>query len=234
MKPAHSPSPSGRIPQKNPPAPVKSGSLLMWLFLALALGGSGLAWWYHGQNEDLKNQLADAQASLADATKPASSTPAFAVETLPARPFPPAEELPVPDPAEARQRGAAAIGALLNNPQIQQFASNMTQALVTNAYSGLVQQLNLSPEQGAAFNDLVSQRALVGQEVLRNATAQGLDLGANADQLRQQVSQAQTQVDQNIHGLLGDGGFQQYQDYTRNVQQQMRGGGLQGAFQGGN
>jgi hypothetical protein len=228
MKPVHPASPSARVPQKNLSAPVKSGSLLTWLFLALALGGSGLAWWYYGENQELKKQLADAQASLADATKPMPPAPSFVEETMPARPFPPAAELAVPDPAEARQRGAAAIGALLNNPQIQQFASNMTQALVTNAYSGLVQQLNLSPEQSAAFNDLVSQRALVGQEVLRNATAQGLDLGSNANQLRQQVSQAQAQVDQNIHGLLGDGGFQQYQDYTRTVQQQLRGGGLQG------
>ena len=43
------------------------------------------------------------------------------------------------------------------------------------------------------------------------------------------------QVDQQIRGMLGDQGFQQYQDYTRNVQQQFRGGGLQGlqGFRGG-
>ncbi len=230
MKPVSSPlsapSSSARVPQKHPPAPVKRGSLFTWLFLALALGAGGLAWWEHGQNDDLKKQLAETQDSMAAAAKSPAPAPAFVQESMPARPLPGADELPAPNADEARQRGAAAIGALLNNPQIQQFASNMTQTIVTNAYAGLVQQLNLSPEQATAFNDLVAQRALVGQEALRTALAQGVDVAANADQLRQQVSQAQAQVDRNIHSLLGDGAFQQYQDYTRNnVPQQLRGAG---------
>ncbi|MEI6862431.1 MAG: hypothetical protein WCL04_09295 [Verrucomicrobiota bacterium] len=216
-------SSSARVLPRNQSAPVKSGSLLTWLFFAFSLVGGGLAWWEYGQNGELTKQLAEARLALEVATKPAPSVPAFVEVPMPARPDP---QPTFPSPDDARQRGVAAIGALLNNPQIQQFASNMTQTIVTNAYAGLVQQLNLSPEQGAAFNDLVSQRALLGQEALRSATAQGLDLTANADQLRQQVSQAQAQVDQNIHNLLGDGGFQQYQDYSRNVQQQFRGGGL--------
>ncbi len=201
--------------------------MLAWIFLALTVGCGGLAWWQHARIDDLEHQLADAQSALAAA----KTVPTPVVENFtppPATSLP--DEPPAPDPAAARQRGAAVLGALFSNPQVQQFAEGMTRSLVTNAYSGLVQQLNLSPEQGAAFNELLAQRALAGQDALRNATAQGVDLAANGAQLRQQVSQAQAQVDQSIHTLLGDGGFQQYQDYNRTLPQQLNAGG----FPGGN
>jgi hypothetical protein len=227
MKP---PLPSSSVPraQKKNPPPAKSSGLLLLFFLALALAGGGLAWWEHARIASLEQQLADSQTALAEAKTRASRALNPDRAAAPAAPLPQPEEPPAaPDPADARQRGTAMLGAILNNPQMQQLAEGMTRTLVTSAYAGLIQQLNLSPEQGAAFNELVAQRALIGQEVLRNATSQGLDLAANADQLRQQVSQGQAQVDQQIHGVLGDGGFQQYQDYNRTLPQQLgRGAGL--------
>ncbi len=232
MKPSPHPASSARAPQKHQPTPAKSGGLLAFGFLILAIGTSGLAWWEHGRIGELESQLSDAQMALEKDRK--AHTAQLAEPVAPVVQFQPDT---APDPAtEARQRGAAfagAIGTLLNNPQVQQLAAGMARNMTSSLYSGLVQELNLSAEQAATFNDLVAQRALVGQEVLRNATAQGADLTANAPALRQQVTQAQAQVDTQIQGLLGDGGYQRYQDYSRNLQQQLGGGGGLGA-PGGN
>ena len=202
---------------------------LVFFIAAVILGG--LAWWEHGRAADAEAQKTELEAQLASLKKADAeerTTPPVARFTPPEPP--PVEEPPPVDDRAARQRaGLAAIGTLLNNPQIQQLAAGVTQNLVSGAYSGFVQQMNMGEEQAAAFNALVAQRALIGQQVLRDASAQGLDLQANGAQLQQQVRQGEAQVDQQIHGMLGDGGFQQYQDYTRNVQQQFRGG-----FQGGN
>ncbi len=217
--------PVPRSPVSGPPkAPVASSSknyALLILVLAVA-ASSGIAWKEYLANGDLTKKVADLENQAAMARTAPAPTDSFA---------PSDGELTAnqPDPAAARQRGMAALGAVFSNPQFQQFANGMAQTAVNSAYAGLYQQLNLNQEQSDALSGLLAQRALAGGDVLRNAIAQGMDPVANADQLRQQVNQAQSQVDQSIHTMLGDAGFQQYQDFTANL----RGGGLGGALRGG-
>jgi cytoskeletal protein RodZ len=234
-------SPASAARKAPPPVrPSSSGNLLALALFVVAVILGGFAWWEHGRAAAAEQRVTELEQKITELERGAQ------METPPAMtrnaPLPPPEPMPSeepPAPPPANQRGIAvanAIGNLLNNPQIQQLAAGMTQGIVTNAYAGFVQQMNMSEEQAAAFNELVAQRAMIGQQVLRDATAQGLDLQANGAQLQVLVRQSEAQVDQQIRGVLGDQGFQQYQDYSRNVQQQFRnGGGLQGfqGFQGG-
>jgi len=213
------------------PVPVKKQSGLVLLFLVVALVAGGLAWWEHTRVSDLEAQLAAKQqpeprapAPTRVAVNPASLA---VVEPQALPPLPAPEEEPEP-PVDPRQR---VLGALLNNPQIQQLAQGVAQTVVSSAYDPLIQQLQLNPQQTAELNSLISQRALIGGDVLREALAQGVDVQANRAQLQQQVREAQSQVDQQIHGMLGDSNYQQYQDYTATLRQNGRNAGLGG--QGG-
>jgi len=227
MKTPPPPSSSAHNPTKSPPPPAKKGALLTFSLLVLVLAGGGISWWEHTQIVNLQQQLEVAQSALDKATRTVAED---SVRMPQAPPISQPEEPAAPDPADARARGMAAFGSLLNNPQVQQLADGMARSAVANAYAGLFQQLNLNQEQSDALSSLLAQRALVGGDVLRNAMAQGLDPAANAAQLRQQVSQAQGQVDQSIHTMLGDSGYQQYQAYNSNLSQNQRGafGGLPG------
>jgi hypothetical protein len=235
MKPSTPYPPTGTA-RKAPPSarPSSSGGLLALFLFVIAVIAAGFAWWEHGRVADAEARVAALEAQLAElrSTPERTITPPAVAAVVP-EPMQADEPPAPPNDRAARQRAAlGAIGNLLNNPQIQQLAAGVTQNLVSGAYAGFVQQMNMGEEQAAAFNGLVAQRALIGQEVLRSASAQGLDLQAGGAQLQQQVRQAEAQVDQQIHSLLGDAGFQQYQAYTRTVQQQFGGGrnGLGGGF----
>jgi hypothetical protein len=132
--------------------------------------------------------------------------------------------------------GPAALVSLMNNPQVQQFVDARIGQMVDNAYADLFQQLNLSQTDADNLRTLLLQRSTEWRDVMNTAATQGLDPAADRDQLRQMMTDAQGQVDNSIHTLLGDANYQTYQTYNTGVQQNMRGllgGGFGAGFGGG-
>ena len=189
-------------------------------FLATTVTSGYVAW-----NES--RQIADLQAQLAKRQTTAAARPGL-------HPIPNAPA--GPDPVDPQAGGPAAFASLLNNPQVQQFVDARIGQMVDNSYADLFQQLNLSQADADNLRGLLVQRATAWREVMTNAANQGLDPATDRDQMRQMMTDAQGQVDNNIHQLLGDANFQTFQTYNAGVQQNMRaafgvGGG--GGFGGG-
>jgi hypothetical protein len=219
IKPSLSPQ-AGLKAQTRPASRLKE-RLVALFFIATTISAGYVAWSESLTITDLRAQLAKKAALTA--ARPAPR----AVGSLPPAP-------PVPDDQPA---GPAALVSLMNNPQVQQFVDARIGQMVDNAYADLFQQLNLSQTDADNLRTLLLQRSTAWRDVMNTAAAQGLDPAADRDQLRQMMTDAQGQVDNSIHTLLGDANYQTYQTYNAGVQQNMRGmlggGGFGGGFGGG-
>jgi hypothetical protein len=210
MKPAAFPSPVRR-PQQVSAAkmPLFTGGLAL-LFFTLTLGLGGFAWWQHNRIQELE-------------AMPAAKRPAVAAHKEPrATPAPRSTEEEAPPAPADPGRAAMAVGLnnLLANPQVQQFVDNLARNGVERAYAGLFEQLDLTPEQNEALRNLLTQRLTVGRDVLNTAVANGvenLDPQTSQAQYQQMVNEAQNQIDRSINSLLGDAGYQQYQEYNKTL-----------------
>lgn len=109
----------------------------------------------------------------------------------------------------------------MNNPQVQQFVDARIAQMVDNSYADLFDQLNLNQADADSLRGLLVQRATAWRDVMNNPAAQALDPATDRDQLRQLMTDAQSQVDNSIHSLLGDANYQTFQTYNAQVQQNM-------------
>lgn len=185
----------------------------------VALGGmvACIAWFMHGS---------------APVPKPVAAARPTAAVMLPPPPpnDPPAvddSDQPATDP---RQQFGQAMLAMMNDPQMQQNMTAMAATMTDALFGDLFSQMNLSPDQTTAVNDLMAQRAQAANAVFMNALQQGLDPVANRDQLQQQIQQAQAATDQGLRATLGDANFQQFQARDQQLRQSFQNGG---GFPGG-
>jgi hypothetical protein len=216
MPPHAPPHFSPRPPRSKPGSGNKN---LIFGVLVLVIVGLGVfAWMQYRSNQELK-----AQAELAD--QAAKAAAAAQAKQLADNPPPAPNDFSGDNP----QRGMAAIGNLLNNPQARQALDAFAGNAIDNLYAGLFQQLNLDADQTAALRALILKRSSAATDAFAVA-AQGGDMS----NIRQTVADAQAGVDQQIQGLLGASGYQQYQAYTANLRGNFGGPGAQGpgGFQG--
>jgi hypothetical protein len=220
MKTSSAPPASRKAPAR--PASNLKARLLACFFFATTVSVGYVAWSESRQIADLQAQLARRAAVVATRTAP--------------RPGPTRPEPAPPADDQAQAGGPAAFASLMNNPQVQQFVDARIGQMVDNSYADLFQQLNLNPADADSLHNLLMQRATAWRDVMTTAANQGLDAATDRDQLRQMMTDAQSQVDNNIHGLLGDANYQTYQTYNAGIQQNLRaafGGGLGGGFGAG-
>ncbi len=98
---------------------------------------------------------------------------------------------------------------------------NSAKDAVNVGYAGLFQQLMLPPDKSDALHALLARRMTVANDIFLNGVNQGGDI----QQLRALVQKNEDQVDQDIHSLLGDAGFKQFEDYETNLRQSFLRGG---------
>ncbi len=127
------------------------------------------------------------------------------------------------DPENARGgqgwRGGrgGAFAELSKNPEFQKLLAIQAKGRLTQAYGPLFKALNLSPDQLAQFQSLLVEKQQALMDVMQAAREQGINPREDPDGFKALVNQAVSQTDQSIQQALGDGGFQQYQQYQQTL-----------------
>lgn len=186
------------------------------LAVMLAFSGGGFVWWLHQTTDAYPKHLDVRQAKMeafADQTRLDLARASYSLKP----------EVAGRDPSnltpDERNRDAAAFAAFLANPSVQNLPAALPPAIAQNAvdrtYAALFQQLKLTPEQTDALRNLLVRRMNVVQAASSTAMAQGINPTANQTGFARMVAQGEAAVDQDIHALLGDQGFQTYQAFNR-------------------
>lgn len=104
---------------------------------------------------------------------------------------------------------------LLENPDFQKLAAVQQRGALDARYAALFKNLNLTPAQLDQFKNLLVEKRTAVADVMAAARDQGLNGRENRDELRALVQNAQAEVDANIRSVLGDTGYQQYQQFEQ-------------------
>ncbi len=117
-----------------------------------------------------------------------------------------------------RQGGRfGAFAALSNNPQFQKLMAIEVKGRISQTYGPLFKALNLSPEQLNQFQSLLADKQQAMMDVLQAAREQGVNPRTDPEGFKALMSQAVAQTDQSIQQVLGDAGFQQYQQFQQTL-----------------
>jgi len=92
--------------------------------------------------------------------------------------------------------------------------------VIEKQYGDLFKQLNLSPEQSAAFKDLIMKKMVAGTDAGLSMMDDSLNPSQRAD-LAKQVKAQSDEVDSEIKQFLGDNNYQAYQSFEKSVPDRM-------------
>lgn len=126
-----------------------------------------------------------------------------------------------PDNAGANARGRGGrwggFAALGNNPEFQKLLAIQAKGRISQTYGALFKSLNLGPDQLAQFQQLLADKQQAMMDVLQAAREQGINPRTDPDGFKTLMTQAVAQTDQSIQQAIGDGAFQQYQQYQQTL-----------------
>jgi hypothetical protein len=202
---------------------VTSSRNYLLVFLVLTtLGGAVLAWNQHLEiiklNAALQEKDLDAQLHQREFDTKFAALQAKAHKNAAAN-----DNTTSQNPADdQRQRGGFGnMRAQMNDPQFAQFMALQQKARLDSTYGPLfkqlTQQLNLSPAQLAAFQNLLTEKQNAARDVFAAARDQGLDPATDRAEIGQLVAQSNAEIDQQIQSTLGPDGFAQFQSYEQTL-----------------
>jgi hypothetical protein len=110
-----------------------------------------------------------------------------------------------------------AFAELSGNPEFQKLMAIQMKGRLSATYGALFKTLNLSPDQLTQFQSLLADKQQAMMDVLQAAREQGINPREDPDGFKALMTQAVAQTDQNIQQVLGDAGFQQYQQYQQTL-----------------
>jgi RNA polymerase sigma factor (sigma-70 family) len=158
----------------------------------------------HARLQQLGRALQDAEQRGADLEKAIEATRrSQAAEDARAANITAATIATIKDPVAAGREFLAA------HPEAPQLVTNYERARTIERYGPLFRQLGLTPEQIERFQLLVSQGpgSGLGWSTAQQAPAGRFNVGS--------VGLSNAELEDRLHGLLGDSGYQQYQDFNR-------------------
>jgi hypothetical protein len=207
---------------------VNSSRNYLLVFLALTtLGGAVLAWNQHLEVIKLRGALQekdiDAQLQKRDFdTKLAAlRAKAVAAAKAAAKNDDPSQNSAGDQRQRYRNGRFANMQALMNDPQVAKLMAVQEKARLDSSYGPLfkqlTQQLNLSPAQLAAFQNLLVQKQDAARDVLVAARDQGLSPGTDRVEIGQLVAQSNAEIDSQIQSTLGPEAYAQYQSYEQTL-----------------
>jgi hypothetical protein len=110
-----------------------------------------------------------------------------------------------------------AFAALSSNPEFQKLMAIQMKGRLSQTYGALFKSLNLSPDQLAQFQTLLADKQQAMMDTMQAAREQGINPREDPDGFKALLTQAVSQTDQSIQQVLGDAGFQQYQQYQQTL-----------------
>jgi Spy/CpxP family protein refolding chaperone len=109
------------------------------------------------------------------------------------------------------------FAALSSNPEFQKLMAIQMKGRLAQTYGPLFKSLNLTPDQLAQFQTLLADKQQAMMDTLQAAREQGINPREDPDGFKALMTQAVAQTDQSIQQVLGDAGFQQYQQYQQTL-----------------
>jgi hypothetical protein len=117
-----------------------------------------------------------------------------------------------------------AVAGMFKDPKMREMMKAQQKAVlgpvIEKQYSDLFKQLNLTPEQAAAFKDLVGKKMLAGTDVGLSMLDDSVDASQRADMVKQ-VKEQTDELDNQIKQFLGDDNYKAYQSYEKTVPDRM-------------
>jgi len=117
-----------------------------------------------------------------------------------------------------------AMANMFKDPKMREMLKSQQKAalgpVIDKQYSDLFKQLNMTPEQSAAFKDLVIKKMLASADAGLSMMDDSLDPQQRAD-LAKQVKSQTDETDAEIKQFLGDNNYQAYQTYEKSVPDRM-------------
>lgn len=112
------------------------------------------------------------------------------------------------------------MAAMFKDPKMRDMLKAQQKAymgpVIDKQYGDLFKQLNLTPEQTAAFKDLIQKKMLAGADAGFSMMDDSLDAAQRAD-LAKQVKSQTDGLDNQIKQFLGDDNYQAFQSYEKTV-----------------
>jgi hypothetical protein len=112
------------------------------------------------------------------------------------------------------------MAAMFKDPKMRDMLKAQQKAyigpVIDKQYGDLFKQLNLTPEQTAAFKDLIQKKMLAGTDAGFSMMDDSLDAAQRAD-LAKQVKSQTDDMDNQIKQFLGDDNYQAFQSYEKTV-----------------
>lgn len=117
-----------------------------------------------------------------------------------------------------------AVASMFKDPKMREMMKAQQKMavgpIIEKQYSDLFKQLNLTPEQSAAFKDLITKKMLAGTDVGLSMLDDSLDASQRAD-LTKQIKVQNDEMDAEMKQFLGDNNYQAYQTYEKTVPDRM-------------
>lgn len=126
--------------------------------------------------------------------------------------------------AEAKTNNANPFADMFKDPKMRDMIKSQQKAvlgpMIAKQYAAFYQQMNMTPEQTAAFKDLLVQKMSAGTEAGMSMLDSSLDATQRAD-LAKQVKAQTDEFDAQIKAFLGDENYKTFQDYEKTVPDRM-------------
>jgi hypothetical protein len=127
------------------------------------------------------------------------------------------------------------MAAMFKDPKMREMMKSQQKAvfgpMIQKQYSDLFKELNLTPDQAAAFKDLIEKKMLTGADAGFSMMDDSMDASQRADIAKQVKSQVDD-VDNQIKQYLGDDNYQAFQSYEKTVPDRASVGQFNDAFAG--
>jgi len=113
------------------------------------------------------------------------------------------------------QNPMAAANAMFDNPNFQRVMATSMKGTLDQRYAALFRQLKLSPADLDKFKDLLVEKQMSSFDAVR--LAQSGDPAAKPGDIAGVVNKVQGEMDDSIRSLLGEQGFQRFQEFNQNT-----------------
>jgi hypothetical protein len=131
--------------------------------------------------------------------------------------------------APTSSKAANPLAEMLKNPEMKEMLKNQQKAvlgpMIDKNYGKLFSDLRLTPEQAAAFKEMILSKQLGAAEMGMSMFTGEADAAKRAE-LVQQVKAASDTADAQIKEFLGDDNFTQFQAYEKTMGERMAVSGL--------
>jgi hypothetical protein len=114
-----------------------------------------------------------------------------------------------------RMFGPGDLQGLLNNPDFRKLQATTIKGQLAPRYAPLFKELNLPPDQLAQFQNLLVEKQQAMADAMAAAREQGISPMSDPQAFHQALDDAQNSLNDQIHSVLGDSGYNQYQQYEQ-------------------